>query len=47
MKAKDVMTKTVVSVRQTTSVREIAQILLKHRISAVPVINERGGVIGW
>ena len=46
MKAKDVMTKTVVSVRQTTSVREIAQILLKHRISAVPVINERNGVIG-
>lgn len=46
MKAKDVMTKTVVSVRQTTNVREIAQILLKHRISAVPVVNERNGVIG-
>lgn len=46
MKAKDVMTKTVVSAGPDTSVQDLARLLLKHRISAVPVVDARGRVIG-
>jgi len=45
MKAKDVMTTAVVSVSPDASVREIAQLLLKRRISAVPVVDA-GRLIG-
>ena len=46
MKAKDVMTTEVVYADPETSVRAIAQTLLKRRISAVPVIDDGGRVIG-
>lgn len=46
MKTKDIMTRPVVSAAPGTGVREIAQLLLKHRISAVPVVDDRGRVIG-
>lgn len=46
MKAKHVMTKAVVSVGPITNVQEIARLLLKRRISAVPVVDDRGRVIG-
>lgn len=46
MKAKDIMTKPVISVGPSTGVRDVAKLLLKHRISALPVINARGQVIG-
>ncbi|OGA48926.1 MAG: hypothetical protein A3F74_18610 [Betaproteobacteria bacterium RIFCSPLOWO2_12_FULL_62_58] len=46
MKAKDIMTKSVVSVGPDTNVQEIARLLLKRRISAVPVADDRGRVIG-
>lgn len=46
MKAKDIMTKPVVSVGLDTDVQEIARLLLKRRISAVPVVDGRGRVIG-
>ena len=46
MKAKDVMTTEVVCADPETSVRAIAQALLKHRISAVPVADANGRVIG-
>ncbi len=46
MKIKDIMTEVVISTELDTSVREIARLLLKHRISAVPVVDERGQVIG-
>lgn len=46
MKVKDIMTKTVISAKPDTGVREIARLLLKHRISAVPVIDARGQVVG-
>jgi CBS domain-containing protein len=39
MKAKDIMTTPVVTIAPDTSVREIAAILLKQRISAVPVVE--------
>lgn len=46
MKAKDVMTKPVIAVGPDANVQEIARLLLKHRISAVPVADDRGRVIG-
>lgn len=46
MQAIDIMTTKVVSVGPDTEVREIAQLLLRHRISAVPVVDEARQVIG-
>lgn len=46
MQAADVMTIDVVTVRPRTEVREIARLLLKHRISAVPVIDADHSVLG-
>ena len=46
MKAKDVMTKTVVSVGPDAGVQDIARLLLDRRISAVPVVDDRNRVIG-
>ena len=37
---KDVMTTDVVTVRRDTPYREIVDLLAKHRISAVPVIDD-------
>lgn len=45
MKASDIMTTPVVTVGPDTPVKEIAQLLLQHRISAVPVV-EQGRVAG-
>ena len=46
MQARDVMTTNVVSVRETTTVEEIARTLFENRISAVPVTDESGKVAG-
>lgn len=46
MQAIDIMTPKVVSVGPDAEVREIAQLLLSHRISAVPVVDEAHQVIG-
>jgi CBS domain-containing protein len=46
MDAFDVMTTAVVTVKPDTQVREIAELLLEHRISAVPVVDEEGAIIG-
>lgn len=46
MRASDIMTTSVVSVGPDTEVKEIAGLLLKHRISAVPVVNKNDQVIG-
>jgi CBS domain-containing protein len=46
MQASDVMTRSVVSVTGETRLREVARILLEHRISAVPVLDSAGRVIG-
>lgn len=46
MQASDVMTRTVISVEPDTELREVVDILLKHRISGVPVVdNEK--VLGF
>jgi CBS domain-containing protein len=46
MKAADVMVSAVISVRPNARVEEVARILLANRISAVPVINEEGELLG-
>ena len=46
MKARDLMTTDVVTVRPETSIPHIAQLLLRHRISAVPVIDDERRVVG-
>jgi CBS domain-containing protein len=46
MRAKDIMTANVISVSEDTPVREIVDLLLKHRISAVPVVDGARRVVG-
>lgn len=46
MLCKDVMTTSVVSVPPDTTVREIAKLLLKRGISAVPVLDADGKLLG-
>jgi CBS domain-containing protein len=46
MKASDVMSTNVVTVRPDTPAHLVADILLKHGISAVPVVDEQGAVLG-
>ncbi len=46
MQAIDVMTRKVITVTPETSVEDIARKLLKHHISAVPVVDDKGAVLG-
>ena len=46
MKAKDIMTTPVISVRPDTSVKEMVRLLADHRISAVPVIDGTQRLVG-
>ena len=46
MNARDIMSKTVVSVYPETSTREIARLLLDKGISAVPVVDNDGAAVG-
>jgi CBS-domain-containing membrane protein len=46
MKAADVMVTDVISVTPEHNVQDVAEILLTNRISAVPVINDKGKLVG-
>ncbi|MGC2200702.1 MAG: CBS domain-containing protein [Stellaceae bacterium] len=46
MQAKDIMTVNVISVSEDTPVHEVVRLLLKHRISAVPVVDGTRKVVG-
>lgn len=46
MLAADVMTQNVITVSPDSEVREIASLLLEHGISAVPVVDDGGKVLG-
>ena len=46
MKVSDVMSTKVVSVGPETPARKVAETLLKHGISAVPVLDDHGALIG-
>jgi CBS-domain-containing membrane protein len=46
LKAKDIMTRDVITVTPETGIEELAKILIEHKISGTPVVNERGELIG-
>lgn len=46
MQAADIMTRNVITVGRDSEVREIANLLLEHGISAVPVLGDAGQVLG-
>ncbi len=46
VKAKDIMTKKVVSVNKQTSSKEIAEVMARHSVSGIPVIDDDHHVVG-
>jgi CBS domain-containing protein len=46
MNASDVMVTNVITVGPDASVQDVANLLLAHRISAVPVVNATGEILG-
>jgi CBS domain-containing protein len=46
MKAKDVMTRKVITVSADLSIRKLIQLLITERISGVPVVDDAGEVTG-
>lgn len=46
MQAADVMTREVISITPETEVREIVELMLRNRVSAVPVTDATGKVLG-
>jgi len=47
LKAKDIMTKHIVTVRSDTSVQAICRILATNRLSGVPVVNDKNKIVGF
>jgi CBS domain-containing protein len=45
-KAKDIMTQNVITVKTGTTIEELARILMSHRISGAPVVDEKGNLKG-
>jgi CBS-domain-containing membrane protein len=46
MKVMDIMSTDVVTVRTATSLKDVARLLVEHRISGVPVVDDDGVVVG-
>jgi CBS domain-containing protein len=46
MKAADVMTPTVVTVHRDASVMEVVRLMLQHKFSGIPVVDDKGALIG-
>lgn len=46
LRVRDVMTAPVVTVREDTPIKDVAQALLAHRISGVPVVSRDGELVG-
>ena len=46
LKAKDIMTRKVISVTPQTTVEDLARLLIDHHISGVPVLDEAGNLVG-
>jgi CBS domain-containing protein len=44
--AKDIMTRSVVTVKPDTSIEELASLLVKYQISGVPVVDQAGTLYG-
>ncbi len=46
LKAKDIMTKDVITVKPITTVEDLARVLVGHQISGAPVVDDDGNLIG-
>jgi CBS domain-containing protein len=46
MKARDVMVSPVITAKPSSSVRDVAKLLLERRVSAVPVVEDEGKIVG-
>jgi CBS domain-containing protein len=46
MLARDLMTREVITVNRETTVKEVARLLLEHKISGLPVVDKENRVIG-
>lgn len=46
MKAKDIMTHRVISISERATVLDAAQLMIKRRISGLPVVDANGGLVG-
>lgn len=44
--AKDIMTEEIVVIYEDTLVRQVAHLMLRHRVSSYPVVNKRIGLVG-
>ena len=42
----DIMTRDVITVTAETTIRELAEIMTRHRIGSVPVVDDKGALIG-
>ena len=47
LRAKDIMTKNVLSVRKDTNVVDVCKLLIKHRLSGLPVLDRKGRLVGF
>jgi CBS domain-containing protein len=46
MLARDIMTREVITVRPTTTAKQLARIFNKNQISGAPVVDTKGGILG-
>ncbi len=46
LKAKDIMTRDVITVKPDATIEELARLLIDHRISGVPVVDDEGKIAG-
>ncbi|MBF0557149.1 MAG: CBS domain-containing protein [Nitrospirae bacterium] len=46
LKAKDIMTKNVITVTPATTLEDLARILIDHNISGAPVADDKGALLG-
>jgi CBS domain-containing protein len=46
LKAKDIMTKDIITVKPNTTIEDLARILIKHKISGAPVVDGDGNLMG-
>ena len=46
LKAKDIMTKDVITVKPDTTIEELARTLMKNQISGAPVLDDKGKLVG-
>ena len=46
LKVSDIMTEHVLTVKENFTLKEVAHVLLRYRISGVPVVNKKGSIVG-